>query len=62
MNPITVLQKLVDRLGSQKAAAAQLGISQPYLSDLLHGRRDVSDQMLVRLGLRRVERFTKVQP
>lgn len=38
---------------SQRVAAKALGISAPYLSDLLHKRRAVSDRLLLKLGLRR---------
>lgn len=37
----------------QKKAAAELGITPQYLSDLLKGRRRFSDSILEKLGLRR---------
>lgn len=48
-----VLRRFVAQYPTQKAAAAALGISQPYLSDILRGNRKLSDQMLEKLGLRR---------
>lgn len=48
------LQKFVARYPNQREAAEALGISQPYLSDLMNSRRDLSDQMLLKLGLKRV--------
>lgn len=46
-----VLDGTITRAGSQRAAAAQLGISGPYLSDVLHGRRSIS-ALAGRLGYR----------
>lgn len=48
------LRKFVDKYPTKKAAAAALGISQPYLTDLLYMRRDLSVAMLAKLGLKRV--------
>jgi transcriptional regulator with XRE-family HTH domain len=42
----------VRQVGSQKAAAEALGISQAYLSDLLNSRRNPSPAILDKLGLR----------
>lgn len=47
------LYHLIRKLGTQKAVAEQLGCSSVYVSDLVNGRRDFSDQMLAKLGLRR---------
>lgn len=54
VNPTQQLHKFAARFPTQQAAAAALGISGPYLSDLLQGRRDVSDAILAKLGLRRI--------
>ncbi len=51
--PSERLHKLVTEAGSQRAAASKLGISQAYLSDLLHDRREFSQPMLDKLGLKR---------
>lgn len=53
-NPRHMLRQLVSQYGTQKAAAMSLGISQPYLSDLMKGRRTFSDKILKKLGLRSV--------
>ncbi len=53
-NPQLQMERLVSELGSQAAAAAALGIGPSYFSDLLRGRRNVSDSMLRKLGLRRI--------
>lgn len=53
-DPLQTFRAFVAEHGSQKAAAKALGISQVYVSDLLAQRRDFSDQMLEKLGLKRV--------
>lgn len=47
------LAELVQLLGSQRAAAGQLGVSQAYLSDVLAGRRAPGPAILKALGLER---------
>ena len=51
--PIYALQAFVARYHTQKAAAKALGVSQPYLHDLLRRRRTFSIRILKKLGLRR---------
>lgn len=54
---MTIPQKLrqwAERLGSQRALAKHLGVSEPYLSDVIHGRRDPGPKLLKALGLDRV--------
>jgi transcriptional regulator with XRE-family HTH domain len=51
---IAEIKLSVSRCGTQEKAAQELGISQTYLSDLLHGRRNPSDAILRKLGLRRI--------
>lgn len=46
------LRAFVKRHNTQKDAAAALGISPQYLGDLLTERRDFSDTVLQKLGLR----------
>jgi plasmid maintenance system antidote protein VapI len=47
------LHRFVEQHGTQKAAAKALKITPAYLSDLINMRRDLSKQMLEKLGLRR---------
>ncbi len=54
VNPRLHLHRLVERLGSQAAAAKSLQLSTSYFSDLLLARRDLSDRVLRKLNLRRV--------
>ena len=53
-DPVKALRRLVKTLGTQRAAAAGLGISVNYMSDLINGRRDCSDRILAKLQLKRV--------
>ena len=55
-----VKQRLIKRaqqLGSQKALAAELGISQQYLSDIFLGKREISYQLADKLGLKKIIYF-----
>jgi len=54
VDPRSRLRRLVRRCGTQRAAAAEMGISSNYLSDLLHGHRVYSDRILDKLQLRRI--------
>jgi plasmid maintenance system antidote protein VapI len=47
------LRDVLAQHGTQTKAAQSLKISQSYFNDLLAGRRDFSDAMLAKLGLRR---------
>lgn len=53
-NPHDALMALVKQHGTQHAAAKALGVGDVYVSDLLNGRRKFSDEMLAKLGLRRI--------
>lgn len=55
IDPHKELARYVARAGTQVEAAKRLGVSQPYLSDILRGRRMLSRNMLTKLGLTRVE-------
>lgn len=41
-----VLRKFIKQEGTQEAAAAKIGISAPYLVDLLRGRREPGPKVL----------------
>ena len=47
------LLKFVDQFETQKVAAKALGVTPAYLSDLVNGRRDLSEKILRKLGLKR---------
>lgn len=54
INALDRLHKFVEKYKTQKDAAAALEITPAYLNDLINSRRDLSDNMLVKLGLKRV--------
>ena len=54
VNGYRVLEKFVKQYKTQKEAAAALEITEPYLTDLLHMRRELSAKMLAKLNLKRV--------
>ncbi len=49
------LKRRVKAAGSQIAAAEKLGIPQSQLSEILSGRRDVSDSILEKIGFTKIE-------
>lgn len=49
-----MLRDKSDGAGSQKALAAQLGVSPQYLGDVLNGKREPGESILEALGLRKV--------
>lgn len=53
-NPADALKAYCDRWQTQREAAARLGISPAYLSDLLNNRRDLTDGILAKIGLKRI--------
>lgn len=58
---LDLLRQHVALYGTQKAAAATYGISEPYFSEILSGRRDPSKKILARLNLRQVIRYEVVR-
>ncbi len=59
--PATTLSEVLDALrqavsaaGSQRTYASQIGVSQAYLGDVLHGRRHPGERVLSALGLKRI--------
>jgi transcriptional regulator with XRE-family HTH domain len=56
VDPIRILRQRSAKT-TQKQVAADLGVSAPYLSDVLAGKRDVGPKILERLGLRREIRY-----
>ena len=55
-SPQQALARYVTEHRTQSAAARSLGISAPYLHDLLNGRRGFSDRLLAALGFERIIR------
>lgn len=63
---IAEFRKVFDWRGSERLTAKQWsedhGFSQSYISDVLRGKRGVSDRMAEALGYRRVVTFERQQP
>lgn len=55
-----VLKSRCDRAGSCKAWAIKHGVSQPYVCDVIYGRRYPGEKILKALGLRRVIGYEKI--
>lgn len=55
------LSQAIRDAGSQRAFAERAGVRQSYLSDILHGRRDMGERVLAALDLRRIERFVPIR-
>lgn len=51
------IRERIERAGSGRALAEELGISASFLSSLLSGRSKPSPRVLEALGLRRVDRY-----
>lgn len=65
MNDITektmlcIIKNFVAERGSQKQAAAAMGISESYLSDVLRGDRCISKDVANKFGYEKVIHFVK---
>lgn len=59
VEPIEVLARFVAKYDRRQDAAKALGVSGPFLTDMLKGGRAVSPKVLERLGLRRAVVKTK---
>jgi DNA-binding transcriptional regulator YdaS (Cro superfamily) len=59
MDVIKFIRAEANKLGSQKALAAKLGVSAPYLGDVLNGRKDPGEAILHPLGLERVVTYRR---
>ena len=57
----SVLRNAIERAGSQAAFAAKHDLSPSYISDLLAGRREISDHIARLLGYQRVIRYEPIQ-
>lgn len=57
---LTELNRMVEELGSQKAAADKLEISQAYMGDILAGNRTISETVLKKIGYIRLVVNVKV--
>jgi plasmid maintenance system antidote protein VapI len=56
-----LLKEFIEERGTQRIAARDLGISQPYLSDILLRNRDVSDPVARKLGFTKVTMYVPLK-
>lgn len=54
IDPLAALRAFIQQHGTQREAAKALGISEPYLTDILQGNRKFSERILSQLNLKRV--------
>lgn len=59
MNVITTLRREVKAAGSQKALAKSMGVSNTYLCEVLAGRKEPGEKILVPLGIERVVTYRR---
>lgn len=52
LNFLSVIRFECSKRGTAKDFARELGISQQYLSDLMNGKREPSDAILAKFGLK----------
>ena len=60
VTPCDLRRKLLNlcvKCGSQRRAASELGISAQYLNDVLHGKREPGDKLLMAIGLQKIVRY-----
>ena len=58
---VAELEDLVFRLSTQKVLAQKIGISEAYLSDVIHGRREPGNKILSFLGYEKVVCYREVK-
>ena len=56
---VKLLQRKVQRAGTQAALAEELGVTAVYLGDVLLGKREPGPKLLNALGFRRVITYVK---
>lgn len=56
---LNILADQVDVIGSRKALASSLGISDGYLCDVFKGNREISARLARALGYERLKVFVK---
>lgn len=60
MEMLDVLREFVREAGTQRAAAARLGVSGMFVSDMLRGYKPISEAVAEKLGYRRSWRYELV--
>lgn len=60
IDPMMEMRAGIAAAGSQRQWALANGLSPQYVCDLLSGRREMTDRVLARLGLRRIVRYERI--
>jgi len=60
IDPVNELKKLKKQM-SQRQMAMEIGVSEPYLSMVMRGKKPPSPRVLLYLGLERVQKVRKVR-
>lgn len=58
---LLVLKEYVREAGTQRAAAESLNITPQHISDLMRGRRDISENIAKQLGYTRMIIFQQIK-
>ncbi|MBI5651743.1 MAG: helix-turn-helix domain-containing protein [Chloroflexi bacterium] len=56
---VELLRKKIEKAGTQVAIAREFGVTEAYISDILHGKSAPGEKVLVGLGLRRVVSYVR---
>lgn len=56
------LRLAISKVGTQKEFAKKIGVSTPYLNDVLQGNRSPGDKVLNALGLAKIIVYVKRRP
>ncbi|MBI5304068.1 MAG: transcriptional regulator [Chloroflexi bacterium] len=56
---VQLLKRKVEKAGTQVAIAREFGVTEAYISDVLHGKRSPGEKILDGLGLRRVVGYVR---
>jgi plasmid maintenance system antidote protein VapI len=56
---LEIIKQMVSKWGTQRAVADHLEISNAYMSDIIAGKRLVSDEVAKRLGYTRIVKYKK---
>ena len=56
---VELLRKRIGKAGTQAAIAREFGVTETYISDILHGKCAPGEKILGGLGLRRVVSYVR---
>lgn len=59
---IEFLRKQVEKCGTQKEYASKIGVSLPYLNDVVNGRKEPGKRLITGAGFEKVITYRRKQP